>query len=30
MHGQTKFLRLCEAVALGDHIDDWRWQQKCE
>jgi hypothetical protein len=24
MHVQTKFLRLCEPVSLGDHIDDWR------
>ena len=24
MHVQTKFLRLCEPVSLGDCIDDWR------
>src|SRR5712692_1949002 len=24
MHVQTKFLRLCRPVSLGDHIDDWR------
>ncbi len=24
MHVQTKFLRLCKPVSLGDHIDDWR------
>ena len=24
MHVQTKFLRLCEPVSLGDRIDDWR------
>jgi hypothetical protein len=24
MHVQTKFLRLCKRVSLGDLIDDWR------
>jgi hypothetical protein len=24
MHVQTKFLRLCKPVLLGDRIDDWR------
>ncbi len=24
MHLQTKFLRLCEPVSLGDRIDNWR------
>jgi hypothetical protein len=24
MHVQTKFLRLCEPVSLGDRIDNWR------
>ena len=24
MHVQTKFLRLCKPVSLGDRIDDWR------
>jgi hypothetical protein len=24
MHFQTKFLRLCRPVSLGDRIDDWR------
>jgi hypothetical protein len=24
MHIQTKFLRLCKPVSLGDRIDDWR------
>jgi hypothetical protein len=24
MHVQTKFLRLCEPVSLGEQIDDWR------
>jgi hypothetical protein len=24
MHVQTKFLRLCKPVSMGDRIDDWR------
>jgi hypothetical protein len=24
MHVQTKFLRLCKPVSLGDRIDNWR------
>ena len=24
MHVQTKFLRFCKPVALGDQVDDWR------
>jgi hypothetical protein len=24
MHVQTKFLRLCKPVVVGDRIDDWR------
>jgi hypothetical protein len=24
MHVQTKFLRLCKPMSLGDRIDDWR------
>jgi hypothetical protein len=23
MHIQTKFIRLCESVSLGEYIDDW-------